>query len=47
MKLRGSGNPEDIRKVFVTPDLMPTEQAKNKALRAELVEMNKEEITTK
>ena len=34
MKLRGSGNPEDIRKVFVTSDLTPTEQAKNKALRA-------------
>ena len=42
MKLRGSGNPEDIRKVFVTSDLTPTEQAKNKALRTHLVEMNKE-----
>ena len=42
MKLRGSGNPEDVRKVFVTPDLTPAEQAKNKALRAQLAEMNKE-----
>ena len=41
MKLRNSGNPEYVRKVFVTPDLTPTEQKKSKALRAQLVEMNK------
>jgi len=41
MKLRNSGNPEDVCKVFVTPDLTPAEQKKSKALKAQLVVMNK------
>jgi len=46
MKLRGSGNPEDVRKVFVMPDLTPTEQAKNKTLRAvQLVEAEQYEYS--
>lgn len=41
-KLRNEDNPEDIRRVYVTPDLTPREQQKNKALRAQLAEKNKE-----
>ena len=42
-KLRKKDNPEDIRKVYVTPDLTPQEQKHSKALRSQLAEMNKEE----
>ena len=41
LRLRSQDNPEHIRKVFITPDLMPTEQKKNKELRSQLTEMNK------
>ena len=41
-KLRSKDNPDDVRKVYVTPDLTPREQQKSKALRAQLFEMNKE-----
>ena len=34
-------NPEYIHKVFITPDLTPAEQKKNKELRSQLAEMNK------
>ena len=30
-----------IHKVFITPDLIPTDQKKNKQLRSQLSEMNK------
>jgi len=42
-KLRDKGNPEDIQKVYITPDLTPREQQGNKALRFRLAEMNKSE----
>jgi len=42
-KLRNKDNPEDVKKVYVTPDLTPREQQKNKALRTQLAEMNKDE----
>ena len=41
VRLRNQDNPEYIRKVFITPDLTPTEQKKNKELRSQLAEMNK------
>ena len=41
-KLRTKDNPEDIQKVYITPDLTPREQQHNKALRARLAEMNKD-----
>ena len=41
-KLRDKNNPEDIRKIYVTPDLTPREQQQNKALRSQLAEMNKD-----
>jgi len=41
-KLRNKDNPENVRSLYVTPDLTPKEQQKNKALRAQLAELNKE-----
>ena len=41
-KLRNQENPENIRSVYVTPDLTPREQQKSKALRVQLAEMNKD-----
>jgi len=41
-KLRNKENPEDVRRVYVTPDFTPLEQQKNKALRAQFTEKNKE-----
>ena len=40
-KLRKNENPDEIKKIFVTPDLTPKELEKNKKLRAELKEKNK------
>jgi len=40
-ELRSQDNPDDIRKVYIIPDLTPREQQKSKALRAQLAEMNK------
>ena len=42
-KLRNSNNPENIQKIFATPDLTPLEQQKDKALRQKLAEMNKDD----
>jgi len=42
-KLRNQENPENIRSIYVTPDLTPREQQKGKALRVQLAEMNKGE----
>jgi len=42
-KLRNKNNPENVRKVYVTPDLTPREQQQSKVLRAQLTEMNKDE----
>ena len=33
-KLRDKGNPEEIQKIFITPDLTPNEQVENKKLQA-------------
>ena len=41
-KLRARDNPEDVRKVYITPDLTPREQQHNKVLRAQLAEKNKD-----
>ena len=40
-KLRSKDNPEDIQKVYITPDLTPREQQQNKELRVQLAEKNK------
>ena len=42
-KLRPTANPENIRKLYITPDLTPLEQKENKALRQQLAELNKTE----
>ena len=42
-KLRSSNHPEDIRKIYITPDLILKEKEINKSLRAKLVDMNKDE----
>jgi len=41
-KLRNSSVPEDIRKIFITPDLTPKQQELNKTLRSQLAEKNKD-----
>ena len=40
-KLRSKNNPDNVRNVYVTPDLTPREQQQSKALRVKLTEMNK------
>ena len=40
-KLRSTSNPLNIRNLFITPDLTPSEQKKYKALRQQLADMNK------
>ena len=40
-KLRSKINPDNVRNVYVTPDLTPREQQQSKALRVKLTEMNK------
>ena len=42
MKLRDKKLPEHIKSIFVNADLTPLEQKKNKRLREQLKEMNKE-----
>jgi len=39
--LKDPSNSEKVHKVYITPDLTPAEQAKNKALRQQLEDMNK------
>ena len=41
-KLRDKNNPEEVKKIYVTPDLTPKEQKQSKALRSQLAEMNKD-----
>ena len=40
-KLRKSDVPEDVRRIYITPDLTPKEQELNKTLRSQLAEKNK------
>ena len=40
-KLRNSNNPNEVEKIFITPDLTPLEQTANRKLRKELKEKNK------
>jgi len=40
-KFHARDNPEDIQKVYSTPDLIHQEQQHNKALRAQLAKVNK------
>ena len=40
--LRKESNPPQIKRIFVTPDLTPMEQKKNKRLREELANLNKD-----
>jgi len=42
-KLRSSTNPENVRNIYITPDLTPLEQRKNKVLRQQLADLNKNE----
>ena len=42
-KLRSTSHPEDVHYVFITPDFTPIEQKRNKALREQLINMNKTE----
>ena len=42
-KLRSSTNPENVRSLYITPDLAPLEQKKNKVLRRQLADLNKNE----
>ena len=39
--MKDQSNSEKVRKVYIIPDLTPSEQAKNKALRQQLAGMNK------
>ena len=41
-KLRNEGNPENIRSIFISADLTPLEQKKNKLLREKLNTLNKD-----
>jgi len=41
LKLRSPNNPSQIRKIFITPDLTPSEQRQNKELHQKLADMNK------
>ena len=41
--MRNKEHPTHINKVFITLDLTPQQQAKNKQLRARLSELNKSE----
>jgi len=42
IKLRNENNPEEIQKIFITPDLTPKEQEANKKLIVELRDLNKD-----
>ena len=42
MKLRNENHSEYIKSIFITADFTPLEQKKNKMLRDQLKEMNKE-----
>jgi len=39
-KLHDKSNPEEVRRIYVMPDLTPTEQQQNKALKSQLAKMN-------
>ena len=39
-RLHDKSNPEEVRRIYVTPDLTPKEQQQNKALRSQLAKMN-------
>ena len=41
LKFKSDNNPDDVHKIFVSPDLTPLEQKKNNDLRRQLSEMNK------
>ena len=43
LKLRSSSNPSHIRKIFITPNLTPSEQKQSKELCQKLADMNKNE----
>ena len=44
LKLRSTNNPPNISNIFIiTPDYTPLEQKKNKALRQQLADVNKNE----
>ena len=40
IKLRNKDHPDNIRKIFITPDQTPQEQERNRKLRVELATMN-------
>ena len=39
-KLRNKEHPNDIQRIYITPDLTPKEQKENRALRNNLAELN-------
>ena len=41
-KLQSDDNPDDIKKIFISPDLTPKEQKENKKLRTELYKREKQ-----
>ena len=41
--LRNQSNPDNVRNLFITPELTPLEQKKSKALRQQLTDMNRSE----
>ena len=41
-KLCDKNNPEEVKNIYVTPDLTPKEQKESKALRSKLAEMNRD-----
>jgi len=42
VNLRNESNPPQVKKIFITPDLTPVEQKRNKKLREELANLNKD-----
>jgi len=42
VQLRNESNPPQVKRIFITPDLTPLEQKKNKRLREELANLNKD-----
>jgi len=42
INLRNESNPPQVKRIFITPDMTPLEQKRNKRLREELANLNKD-----
>ena len=42
LKLRKQENPDDVKNIYILPDMTPKEQEINKKLRTELKKLNKD-----